>query len=244
MILDLVLKDNVYLLKIHKNFFRNNSLPISLFQQINPLMEKYSYLGLFHLGGLTFGFDGCFKRLEENGDYIVYGFNFPGVDNREVIRKMLLTIYLSTYYVVETIFYEKEFFSETVWDDQSLSFTILDGGSPTNGYSIGGQIYVWFKKKLNSLSDEKLAILNQYVFSELNRISIYFFGEELCYSQITITRESFFMQVNMGGRWLSWNLGRSMNKREEFSSHNIDFRSDQELCFAAIIAINTWLREN
>lgn len=244
MILDLTLKDKTYFLKIHKNFFENKSLPIYLLQNNNPLMEKYSYFGLFHINGPTFGFDGCFCKQAESDDYITYRFDFPESGSRASIRKMLMTVYLSTYYVVETIFYEKEFFSEKIWDDQALSFVVFDGGGPTNRYSIGGQIYPWFKKKLNSLNDGDLESLNHYVSSELKRVSVYFFGEEVFCSQITIKRESFFIQVNMGGRWLSWNLSRSMDKQEEFSSHNIDFYSDQELCFASIIAINTWLREN
>lgn len=244
MILDLTLKDKVCLLKIHKNFFLNKSAPIALFKVDNPLTEKYSYLGLFHIDGPAFGFDSCFQKQAEDNNYITYGFNFPEADNRIAIRKMLLTIYLATYYVVETMFYDKEFFSETIWDDQALSFVIFNGGSQMNGYSIGGQLYPWFKKRLNSLNDEDLVSLNQYVSSELKRVSAYFFCQEPSYSQTTIGRDSFFIQVSMNGRWLSWKLSQSMDKQEEFGSHNIDFHSDQELCFIAIVAINTWLREN
>ncbi len=244
MILDLILIDETYLLTIHKTFFQNKSVPIALFQANNPLMEKYSYLGLFHIGRPTFGFDGCFQKQEENVDCITYKFNFPKADNRLAIRKMLLTIYLTTYYVVETMFYNKEFFSEIIWEDQAFSFVIFDGGKQTNGYSIGGQLYPWFKKRLNSLNNEDLVNLNQYVSSELNRISMYFSHQELSFSQITINHKSFFIQANAGGRWISWNLSQCLDNKEEFSSHNIDFHLDQVLCFTAIIAINTWLRKN
>ncbi|MFA5886654.1 MAG: hypothetical protein WC863_02630 [Patescibacteria group bacterium] len=244
MILDLILKENTYFLKIHKNFFQNKSAPVALFKIDSPLMEKYSYLGEFHIGGAMFGFGGCFKIQGEENDYIIYKFNFPEKDNDIAMRKMLLTVYLATYYVVEQMFYEKEFFSEAVWDDQALSFVIFDGGYQMGGYSIGGQLYPWFKKRLYSLSDEDLVTLNSYVISELKRVYNYFFKEELSYDQITISRESFFIQVNMSGRWLSWTKNRDADKSERFDLHNIDFHSDQELCFAAIIGINTWLREN
>jgi hypothetical protein len=245
MILDVTLKNEAYFLKINKKFFQNKSTPISLFQTDSPLMKKYSYLGFFHIDNLSFGFNGCFQKQEEDNNYILYRFDFPEINNLIAIRRMLLTIYLSTYYVVETMFYDKEFFSETIWDDQSLSFIVFDGNRKINGYSIGGQIYPWFKKKLSSLDDKQLANLNEYVHFELNRISKYFFSKELSFGQITISKNHFFIQVNIDGRWLSWNENSFItDKPEEFSSHNIDFCSDQELCFAAIIAINTWLREN
>ena len=218
-------------------------MPVSLLQAESPLTEKYSHLGLFHVGGPSFGFDGCFQKQEEKNDYIIYQFNFSEANNRIAIRKMMLTIYLATYYVMDAMLYDKEFFAEKIWDDQALSFIIFDGGKETDGYAIGGQLYPWFKKRLNSLSDQELISLNQHVSSELERVSIYF-SQELSYSQVTISRNSFFIQVNMGGRWLSWKLSRFLDKQEEFSSHNIDFHSDQELCFAVIVAMNTWLREN
>ena len=244
MILDLILKQNSYFLKINKKLLENKSTPLSLFQADVPLMQKYAYLGLFHISPSAFGFDACFKIQKDEGEYLIYEFKFPKRGDEAEMRKMLLTIYLSTYYVVEQMFYDKEFLADSIWEDQSLSFVIFDGGSPTNGYSIGGQLYPWFKKKLFSLCEDDLLKLNEYVISELKRIYSYFRQEELSYAQVTIMRESFFVQVNMGGRWISWKLSRSINKPEEFSSHSIDFHSDQELCFAAIVAMNTWLREN
>lgn len=246
MILDVTLKNETYFLKINKKFFQNKSVSIFLFQIDNPLMKKYSYLGFFHIDNLSFGFDGCFQKQKEDDNYILYRFDFPEMNNHIAIRRMLLTVYLSTYYIVETMFYNKEFFSEAIWDDQSFSFIVFDGNREINGYCIDGQIYPWFKKKLGSLDDEQLAGLNKYVSSELNRVSKYFFSKELSFSQITICRNSFFVQVNtINGRWLSWNKNSFItDEPEEFNSHNIDFCSDQELCFVAIIAMNTWFREN
>jgi len=244
MVLDLTLKDKAYFLKIHKNLFKSKSVPITFFRADNPLMEKYSYLGVFQADDQAFGFDGCFQKQGEDDHYLTYRFNFPEADNHIAIRRLLLTLYLTTDHVVDIMFYDKEFFSEKIWDDQALSFVIFNGGSATNSYAIGGQMYPWFTKRLNSLSDENLVNLNQYVFSELNRVSMHFYHREPPCSQITITRNSFFMQVNVDGRWLSWTQSQSVGRQEEFSSHNIDFYSDQALCFAAIIAVNTWLREN
>jgi hypothetical protein len=242
MILDLILKQNVYFLKINKHLFENKSFPLSILQSDAPLMQKYSYLGVFEIDGASFGFDGCFKLETEDEDYKIFKFTFP--ENRDALpmRKMILTIYLATYYVVEQMFYNKEFFEDTSWDDQSLSFITFDGGEV--GYAIGGQLYPWFKNKLNSSTTDEIAKLNEYVQTELNRISNYLNKENLFCSQITILNNSFFIQINMGGRWISWKQNRDSNKPESFDSHNIDFRSDQEICFAAIIAINTWLREN
>jgi len=244
MILDLILKENAYALKIHRKFFQNKSCPLQVFQEQNPLMKKYSYLGLFHIEGMMFGFDGCFEKQEESGEYISYIFTFPEPDNFLLMRKMMLTMYLSTYYVVEQMHYAKEFFDDTIWNDQSFSFVVFDGGGTISGYAIGGQLYPWLKKKLLTIGEKDLIILNEYIEFELNRLHNYFFQKDMGCGQITITQKSFFVQVGMRSRWISWNSSRDFNKKEEFSSHNIDFHSDQELCFAAIIAMNTWLREH
>lgn len=244
MILDVTLKDDAYILKIHKKFFNNVSTPLALFQTNNSLMQKYSNLGIFQIYGMSFGFDDCFKKQSEDSEYAIYKFNFPALDNSLAIRKMILTLYISTYYVVEQMYYNKEFFSDSIWKNQSLSFVVFNGGDNHSGYAFGGQIFPWFKMKLNSLSEENISNLNKYVTSELNRIYNYFNREDISYSQVTIGKESFFIEVNMGGRWISWKKSRDLEKQEDFDSHNIDFSSDQELCFAAIIAINTWLREN
>lgn len=241
--LDVTLKDNSYILKIHKKFFDNVSMPLSLFQANNPLMQGYSNLGIFQISGPTFGFDGCFKKQpEENSEYEIYKFNFPIIDNSISMRKMILTLYLSTYYTVEQMYYDK-FFDDSVWGDQSLTFMVFNGADFRSSYAFGGQIYPWFKIKLNSLKDEDILKLNEYVSLELNRVYVYFNKEDIPYGQVTIGQESFYIQVNMGGRWISWKKNRDFKKPEDFSSHNIDFSSDQELCFAAIVAINTWLRK-
>jgi hypothetical protein len=243
MILDVTFKQDAYFLKIHKNFFNNVSTPISLFQADIPLMNRYSNFGLFHTSAQCFGFGGCFWQEMEDKDYILYKFCFPKSFSDISIRQALLSVYLATYYVVEQMFYNKEFFSESIWDDQSLTFVIWNGGEPSSGYAIGGQLYPWFKEKLASLSDDDLFCLNSYVTSELNRVSNYFFKEDVSCGQVTIKRESFFIQVSRNGRWLDWKKNRDIAKPEEFSSHNIDFSYDQTLCFTAIVALNTWLRE-
>lgn len=245
MILDVTLKDDAYILKIHKKFFNNVSTPLALFQTNNSLMQKYSHLGIFQIDGMAFGFDGCFKKQpEEDSEYEIYKFDFPTIDSGLAMRKMISTLYLSTYYVVEQMYYNKEFFADSIWDNQSLTFMVFNGGDFRSGYAFGGQVYPWFKMKLNSLSEENISNLNKYVTYELNRIYVYFNREDISYSQVTIGKESFFIEVNMGGRWISWKKSRDLEKQEDFDSHNIDFSSDQELCFAAIIAINTWLRKN
>lgn len=244
MILDVTLKNDAYFLKIHKNFFKNVSTPLSLFQADIPLMDKYSNLGLFHTDEQSFGFGGCFWQEAEDEEYRFYKFCFPKSFNDISMRQALLSIYLATYYVVEQMFYNKEFLTEPVWDDQSLTFVIWNGGEPSCGYAIGGQVYPWFKKRLSSLSDNDLISLNDYVATELNRISNCFFKEDVSCMQVTIELESFFIQVSRGGRWISWKKNRDLNKPEEFDSHNIDFSYDQTLCFTAMVAINTWLREN
>lgn len=245
MILDLVLEENIYWLKIHKNFFQNKSVPVEVFQADCPLTRKYSYLkATFQIGEPTFGFAGCFQKQEEEGDYIIYKFNFPDADNSMAMRQMLLTIYLATYYVVESMYHHKEFFTETIWDDQAFSFIIFDEAGRRGGYSIGGWLYPWFKRKLAALSSDDLRELNQYVLAELKRVSVYFYKQELHYVQVTIAKESFFVQVDTDGRWMDWKRSRDADRPEEFSSHNIDHFCDQMLCFVAIVAINTWLRKN
>ena len=242
MIIDLTLIENTYVLKIHKKLFQNVSCPLESFQKENYLMKKYAYLGFFHINGDLFGFDGCFKKDKEADEYISYIFVFPEIKDALMMRKMISTIYLVTYYVVEQMYYAKEFFNETIWNEQSLSFVIFDGDR--RSYAIGGQLYPWFKGRLNSLNKEELSELNEYVGFELNRVSNYFYQRDICYGQINITQQSFFIQVNMNGRWIYWNNSRDLDKQDEFSSHNIDFSSDQELCFSAVVAMNTWLRKH
>lgn len=244
MILDLTLKDKSYLLKIHQNFFQNKSTPLNMFQSDCPLTDKYAYLGKFEIDGQSFGFGGCFKLVSTDTEYSVYCFDFSQKENETAMRLMMMTVYLATYYVVEQMYYEKEYFSEDIWYDQSLSFVIFNGGPDSCGYALGGQIYPWFKKRMLTLSESELSSLKAYIHAELRRVYACFNEDKFSYGQVTITNRSFFVQVSLSGRWLSWSLNRDLEKQEEFSSHNLDFHSDQELCFAAIIAINTWLRNH
>lgn len=242
MILDLILDGQAYVLKMHKKFFQNRCFPLSLFQGNNHLADKYAYLGKFEIEGKTFGFDGCFKKRSEEGEYFIYRFDFPKSNQHSIMRRMLVSVLLSTHYVLDSMYEDKEFFDEGIWDDQSLCFFIFEGMQ--NGYEIEGTLYPWFKERLYSLSDNNLADLKTYVLSEIKSIYLYFMKKELFYSQVDITKESFFIQVGTGGRWISWKKKHDLDRLEEFDSHNIDFSIDQELCFEAIIAMNTWLRKN
>ncbi|OIO06852.1 hypothetical protein COX68_00855 [Candidatus Falkowbacteria bacterium CG_4_10_14_0_2_um_filter_41_15] len=103
----------------------------------------------------------AFKNKKEENNYVFYTFSFSKQDDSLAMRRMLLTMYLATYYVVEQMFYHREFFSEGIWDDQAFSFVIFDGGGPMNSYSLGGQLYPWFKTKLGGLNDKDLGRLNE-----------------------------------------------------------------------------------
>jgi hypothetical protein len=244
MLLDITIEGNSYLLRLHKKFLENKTSPLSCFQEESPLTDKFSYLGYFQTTRDMFGFDGYFKKESEDAEYTYFRFWFPQAPNTfPVMRQMIITIYLCTYYVLEQVYYAKEFFDTNIWKDQSVSFTIFDGGTTLGGYSIGGQLYPWFKKTIGSLSEKQILDLELYTQTELDRISVYFSKEKIRFGQVTITPTSFFIEVAINGRWIDWSKKRGDDKPEEFSSHNIDFRQDQELCFAAIVIINTWLRK-
>lgn len=240
MILDVTLKEKSYFLKVHKNFFENKSIPLETFQMKNPLMLDCAYLGTFHISNESLGFDGCLKLYEEDGDYLTYKFDIY----RDELRRFLVTIHLLNYYVLESMFYKKEFFTDGIWENQSLSFSLLNGGSDRCGYSISGQIYSWFKDQLFLLSDEELKKLNEIIHLQLKELYLYLYKREFSYTQVTIERDSFFIKVDMGGRWISWKRRNVFCEQEAFSSHNMDHACDQGMCFAAIVLINTWLREN
>jgi len=244
MILDITLKEKTFILKVNKKLFENKSTPITVFQSECPLMVKYSRYGIFQISGDSLGFDGCFCNRTEDGEYYIYSADFPELLHNEVSRKILMTIYLISNYLVEDMFYYKEFASDNVWEDESLAFVIFDGGSLINGYSIGGKIYPWFKKKMLSLNENELDKLNEYARKEINRVHDYYYKKDITWGQVTIQNNSFYIQVNVNGRWLSWKLDDSLNRKDDYSSHNMDFRADQFLCFATLIAINTWLRNN
>ena len=85
---------------------------------------------------------------------------------------------------------------------------------------------------------------NDYVASEIKRVNNFFDYEAPCLQEISIKKHSFFVQVNASGRWIAWSQHGRRNMPEEFGSNNIDFSSDQEACLAALVAMNTWLREH
>lgn len=241
MILDIRLKDNKYNLILHKKVFENTSTPLDLLQQETPLMEKYGYLGKFSISGELFGFDGCFKKYSEDLDYVYYSFDLQ-TTNKESLRKMIITVYVISYYFIEDMHFHKEFFENNIWYNQSLSFVIFNGEKDRCGYSIGGQIYPWFRNKLKNLSETQLIDINKYVSDEISKVSLVVYNKDVYCKQVSIMNETFFIQVNLDGRWINWKS--SSQEKNDFSSHNIDFRQDQEICFASIVLINTWLRNN
>ena len=247
MIFDLTLQENAYVLQVHKKFFQNKSFSLSLFQGENDLTKRYSRLGKFEIEGRSFGFNKCFKKLREEGDYIIYEFAFPKPSKSIMTGSFISTIHLLTHYVLTQMYDEQEFFNEGLWDDQSVACDTWDSYSlrgRMHHFSIDGILYPWFKENLYELNDDSLSELNNYVLSELKRVYYHFWNKELFFSQVDITRESFFIHVAMSGRWISWVKKKDLSQSEEFDSHNIDFSSDQELCLVAIIAMNTWLRKN
>ncbi len=242
MVLDITLKDETYFLKINKKLFQNTSVKLELLQAENDLTKKYLPYGVFKLKGKTFGLGGCFKYMSFDANYQYYECAFAKPTDRIARRRMMLTLYLLTYYIVETMYYHKEFFGDNVWDDQSLSFVIFDGEQ--GSHDIGGQLYPWFKQKLATLDKGQLKKLENHVQSELNRMHNYLHNKDISYEQITITNDTFFILVNTGGRWINWKAGWSLDQTDDFNSHNINYSFDQDLCFTGIVVMNTWLREN
>jgi len=115
----------------------------------------------------------------------------------------------------------------------------FQGGSC--GRAIGGQVYEWAIDKLASLDPDKLEQLRKHVHAEISRFCLYFTGEEIYSEQISFSNDAWLIQCSLNGRWASWNnLSR---KKSDFNSHNIDFSSDQANLFAAIVAMNTKLRQ-
>lgn len=243
MLVDVSLINGTVVLTVHKKLFQNKTFPLTTFQTVSPLMEKYSQYGTFAIADGSLGFDRCFQIHESTGDYDI--FSFHQMHSKLSRRKMILTIYLLTEWVTDQMFYYKEFFSDGIWDDQALSFNVFNGGEPRNGYCISGKLYPWFKKQLALLSPEQLLELNAFVQKSLNKVSITIQNRELRYSQLNIKNNSFAIVIDAGGRWIEWSEKRGLDDRcGEFHSHNIDFSSDQELCFIAIVLMNTWLRQN
>lgn len=237
MLLDIIHNEKAYFLKIHQNFFENKSVPLSVFQEESVLMERYKRLGFFQTTKESLGFNGCLKLQDETKDYRTYKFDISCE-----MRPFLMTVNLLTDYVLEQIYLNGEF-KDDIWKDQSLSFTILNGERNRGGYGIGGKIFPWFKGELISLNNDSLINLNLYVKSELTRVCQQIYHKEFSYGHVTIKNDFFFVQVDIDGRWVTYTRKKTISL-EEFSSHNIDHSVDQELCFAAVVAINTFLRNN
>lgn len=244
MVFDITLEGATYILKIHRKFFENKTWPVKLFTEENEFMQQYAYLGKFLIDENQYGFNGCFKKSSTDGDMLTYEFSLPNREDRIAMRCLMMTVHLSTYYVLDQMHYAKEFFEDNIWNDQSLDFTIFDGGKERCGYSIGGNVHPWFKDVLLALPKEKISGANEYILSELDQVNTHFEGKELPYKQVTITNTQFFIMVSSGGRWISWSSNKREGRKEDFDSHNIDYAVDQELCFAGIVALSTFLRKN
>jgi len=52
----------------------------------------------------------AFKNKKEENNYVFYTFSFSKQDDSLAMRRMLLTMYLATYYVVEQMFFTENFF--------------------------------------------------------------------------------------------------------------------------------------
>ena len=257
MIFDITLKENRFTLQIHKKFFEHEW--IESFRQGNNLTEKtYLYCGTFIVAQTAFGFDGCLKYLKEDPDYTYFYFDFPAQsekfleyqkktvtavvgDNNMLLHKFLVTIHLMHHYVLEGMHYDKVLFDTDAWNDQSISFQMTFEGGRC-GKSVGGFMYKWTKEKLAGLDTTALKSLENYVHEEIKRFHLYFEGQEIAYEQVNFSNGNWYIQSNMDGRWASWKSG--FQDKNDFSSHNIDFKSDQATLFAGIVAMNTWLREH
>lgn len=243
MILDLVLKQNNLFLKIHKRFFENKSAPLSYLQKDTPLMRQYSLFGVFKISGISFGFDGCFKLQKEDNNYLIYRFELPKNLNDLAMRKMILTVHFIHHYIMELMSYKKEFFSETIWTDQSFSFVFGPGAGEIADYSLGGKLYPWFKEKIYSLNDEDLVKINNYVLLETKRIYKHFYEKHLDLIDIRIRQDGFFVAIGANDRWLSWEKGSCVDMPENFGSYGYNIYYSQALSFMVLIIINTFLRK-
>lgn len=243
MVFDLTLKENTYFLKIHKNLFINKSAPLVLFAGENQLMEKYSEFGIFQISGVTFGFDGCFRISAEEEDYKIYEYELSKDFSISSLKKMLYTISLTTYFVVDQMFEAKEFFSGKIWKDQALSF-VMRNNSGLSGYAIGGYIYPWLEEQFSSLEEEERVELRNYVVGELKRIYFSILEKDFFLLHVDVEPELFFVEIDGArGKWVCGDLKNGFCDRNEIYSHNIDSFFDQYLCFVSIIAANSWFRK-
>lgn len=245
MILDLTLEENTYFLKIHQKFFQNKTRPLISFQNDKILSPIYSDLGIYHISGKSFGVDGCFKFLKDEDAYLIYYFDFPKNNQGPALRKILLSMCLASSFVADVMYDHKEYYLENYWNDQSISIYFQSPTLKINDYSIGGRLYPWFKKNLFLLNEKELLSINNYVQSEIKRISNFFYNSPFSWSgHVTITKRSFYIQTDVCGQWFSWCQQHQNDIPDNYMSFNMHYHSDQELCFGALAAMNTWLRKN
>jgi hypothetical protein len=246
MILDLTLKNDEYLLHVHRRLFLNESAPVMRLQEENLLTRHYAEYGKFILEPPGLGLDACFRLITGDKDCFIY--HFPISQDYALVRKMMLSVHILMNYPLDMMHYHQEFFQESMWDDQSFSVVIGNGENRgTDNYGLSGKLFPWFKAKLESLTRKDIRALNDYVKSELNRFHILRHGKEIYFSQTTITRQSFLLVVAIQDRWVSStndSLACTLSRPSVWDSHNLDNGLDQELGLAAITILNTWLREH
>jgi hypothetical protein len=257
MILDITLKDNRFTVTIHKAVFAG---PFSEYFRPDGFTStrEFNYPGVFRIEDDTFGFDGCLTKIDEDRTYVRYAFDMPpqekvvrGFSKKSVLalssesilqlRKFLMTIHVISEYRTTIMYYDKELFDTNAWSDQSLSFSIMNRGGSW-GYSLSGLVHPWLKQEFASLTEKELRELSRYMDNETERFCSYARGENLFSKQFTVTNGSWFVQCSSGGVWVSCSLDLDLRRPNEFSSHNMDHSADQHVAFAAIIAMNTWLR--
>jgi len=133
MIFDICLIENQFLVTIHKEFFKWETL--KNFETGNRLTDEvYSYCGKFVITETEFGFDGCMKQIREDESYRYFSFNFPertemtksfaqkvvlsvNGKSHEFLQKFLVTVHLMNHYVLEDMYYNKFLFETELWKD-------------------------------------------------------------------------------------------------------------------------------
>lgn len=256
MIIDITMKNNEFSILVLKKLFTCESM-----QVVGPesmlIQKAYADLGTFILPGDALGFEGCMKKVREDEFYTTFSFPFPEqVEHmRDFSKKNVLkfsesgsmemnrfigSLYLLFEYCMSMAEYEKNF-SEEELADQSF---FVNFGFQAGKAFVAGHTYPWFWNQMEQLSDAQLVELNNYVLNEMNRFSMWSFGKKCFCEQSNIQRTAWSVQGGMGGLWISSDRYNKRKPHNEFHSHNCDRTVDQRNLFAAVIALNTWLRDN
>ena len=210
MLFDITLKGTTFLVTLHKKMMEEEMY--RALRPENPRMSPYAHLGTFSDTAEHIGFGNCLTKINDDEDYAHFSFDFPprtsnekafekknviGVHGEDhwTMRKFMTTVHLLTYYVLRDM-HSRKILIDGNWRDQSLSFNIQPGGSGS-GYGLGGMMYPWIKERLRNLDEEHLNALTQHVRTEMQRCAQYFSGEEMKYEDVSVSKESWFMQCNL-----------------------------------------------